>query len=247
MSMTGDILNFVGGKPVVVLGTDGTDLYGITTDSDGHLQLDILSSALPTGAATQTTLGLISDRVGAIVSPPSGTLLQRLGLLADRLGALASPVSGSVNYQLGDAVTALQLIDDLRNALDSVGTDELDVNVEQAVPPVPASIVQDAGAVNVGTGTWTTVTTYTVTTGKTLYIHYWSAAPSVNAAGFVFMARLDIGGAVRDSGMAPAGDSVHVSFPSPMIATSTQVVVVQTYHAEAGAEWCRAAIVGFEV
>jgi len=36
-------------------------------------------------------------------------------------------------------ITALQLIDDLRNALDSVGTDELDVNVEASVLPTGAA------------------------------------------------------------------------------------------------------------
>jgi len=36
-------------------------------------------------------------------------------------------------------ITALELIDDLRNALDSVGTDELDVNVEASVLPTGAA------------------------------------------------------------------------------------------------------------
>jgi len=36
-------------------------------------------------------------------------------------------------------ITALQLIDDLRNALDSVGTDEIDVNVEASVLPTGAA------------------------------------------------------------------------------------------------------------
>lgn len=40
---------------------------------------------------------------------------------------------------LADILTALQLIDDLRNALDSVGTDELDVNVEASVLPTGAA------------------------------------------------------------------------------------------------------------
>lgn len=35
-------------------GTDGTNLRGIKTDSGGELQIDVLSSALPSGAATDT-------------------------------------------------------------------------------------------------------------------------------------------------------------------------------------------------
>lgn len=40
---------------------------------------------------------------------------------------------------LDDILTALEKIDDLQNALDSVGTDELDVNVEESVLPTGAA------------------------------------------------------------------------------------------------------------
>jgi len=38
--------------PISVLGFDGTDFYVLKLDSDGHLQVDVQTSALPTGAAT---------------------------------------------------------------------------------------------------------------------------------------------------------------------------------------------------
>jgi len=38
--------------PISVLGFDGTDFYVLKLDSDGHLQIDVQTSALPTGAAT---------------------------------------------------------------------------------------------------------------------------------------------------------------------------------------------------
>lgn len=77
------IKNYPGGKPVVILGTDGTNLYGITTDTSGHLQVDVLSSALPTGAATQTTLADILTRLNAIkITRDNLVLYYRVGTLA---------------------------------------------------------------------------------------------------------------------------------------------------------------------
>ena len=66
--MAGDVKNYLGGKPIVILGTDGTDLYGITVDIAGHLQVDVLSNALPTGAATEATQGSILAQLDAKTS-----------------------------------------------------------------------------------------------------------------------------------------------------------------------------------
>jgi len=47
--------------------------------------------------------------------------------------ACALPTGAATSANQTTMITALQLIDDLRNALDSVGTDELDVNVENSL------------------------------------------------------------------------------------------------------------------
>lgn len=56
---------------VAVFGNDGTTNRALRTDSNGELQIDVISSALPSGAATETTLAdvrtsvqLIDDCVG---------------------------------------------------------------------------------------------------------------------------------------------------------------------------------------
>jgi hypothetical protein len=72
--------------PRALLGYDGTNFYVLKVDSDGHLQVDVLSSALPSGAATAANQASM--------------------------------------------VTALQLIDDLQKALQSVATDRLVVRGE---------------------------------------------------------------------------------------------------------------------
>ena len=49
-------------------GSDGTNLRAIKTDASGDLQIDVLSSALPTGAATEATLSAINTKTPALVS-----------------------------------------------------------------------------------------------------------------------------------------------------------------------------------
>jgi len=49
-----------------VAGTDGTDLRGLKTDANGELQVDVLSSALPAGAATETTLAALEAKIPAL-------------------------------------------------------------------------------------------------------------------------------------------------------------------------------------
>jgi len=46
-------------EPRSLLGWDGTAFYVVAVDAAGHGQVDVLSSALPSGAATQATLAAI--------------------------------------------------------------------------------------------------------------------------------------------------------------------------------------------
>jgi len=73
----------------LVGGTDGTDLRGIKVDASGELQVDVLSSALPTGAATEATLGTLNGKV------PSGLTVTSTRLLVDASGT-TQPISGTV-------------------------------------------------------------------------------------------------------------------------------------------------------
>jgi len=75
------VLAEVAGKLLTMLGYDGADFRNIHVDAAGDLQVDVATSALPTGAATAA-------------------------------------------HQVTQT-TALQLIDDLRDALDSIGSDAL--------------------------------------------------------------------------------------------------------------------------
>tara|TARA_B100000073_G_scaffold348419_1_gene367122 strand:- start:839 stop:3013 length:2175 start_codon:yes stop_codon:yes gene_type:complete len=53
---------------VLVYGFDGSSNQKITTDANGHLQVDVLSSALPSGAATEATLANLDTTATAILA-----------------------------------------------------------------------------------------------------------------------------------------------------------------------------------
>ena len=58
----GQLLTEVLGRIVTMLGWDGTDFYAFRVDASGHLQVDVLSSALPAGAATEANQATLLDR-----------------------------------------------------------------------------------------------------------------------------------------------------------------------------------------
>jgi hypothetical protein len=70
-------------KVKVAGGYDGSAVQVLKTDANGELQIDVLSSALPTGAATEATLSALSAKIPALAS--SGGIpvevLQQDGLL----------------------------------------------------------------------------------------------------------------------------------------------------------------------
>ena len=109
---------------------DGVQYRPPIIDSDGHLQVDVLSNPLPTDAATATNQATM--------------------------------------------ITALQLIDDLRAALDAVRTDRLNVNVYRD----GASEVKTARKRTVDNST-TRVTLITPTSGKKIRVtsvNVWTAS-----------------------------------------------------------------------
>jgi len=162
------------GIPRMLYASDGSNWYAVLVDSDGHVKIDVVTSALPTDAATEATLLLIKGYVDALEtllagglpaaldtgalkvkeqSPLTGlsteaTLLLIKGyvdgietLLSGGLpaaldsGALKvkeqSPLTGfATSANQTTMITALQLIDDLRAALGSVNTDDLQVDVK---------------------------------------------------------------------------------------------------------------------
>lgn len=135
------------GKPVMPFGSDGTDWYAFLIDALGHLQVDVVSAALGTGGATETTLLLIKGYVDTLETLLSGGLPAALDT-----GALKTkeqtPLTGfATSANQTTMITALQLIDDLRNALGSVNTDDLQVDVKTSALPTDAATETTLGAI----------------------------------------------------------------------------------------------------
>lgn len=78
-------------KGYAVSGTDGTNARIIKTDSGGEIQADILSSALPAGAATEATLASVDGKLPALVS----------GRLPVDGSGVTQPVSGTLTCNAG--------------------------------------------------------------------------------------------------------------------------------------------------
>jgi hypothetical protein len=112
-------------------------LASVATDK---LRASIIDSALPTDAATQITLASCLTQLQS--------LLTELQLKADltetqpvSAASLPLPSSAATSANQSTEITALQLIDDLRNALGSVNTDDLQVDVKT----MPTTTIQAAG------------------------------------------------------------------------------------------------------
>jgi hypothetical protein len=112
-------------------GTDGTNLRGLKTDSSGELQIDVLSSALPSGAATEATLSTLNGKV-----PSQG----QAAMAASLPVVIASNQTAVPASQSGTWSTRTQ--DGSGNAITST-TSALDVNVKNSTLAVTQS------------GTWT--------------------------------------------------------------------------------------------
>lgn len=134
------------GKFVILAYTKDNIPYFVEVDASGYIQVAIESSALPTDAATETTLSAVSDRLGALTSPASGSVNKQLENLLGRIGALTSPASGSVNKQLADLLT--ELGQKLETAdLSITASKELKVLLTALVGAVETSLVAYSGGI----------------------------------------------------------------------------------------------------
>ena len=61
------------GIPRMLFASDGSNWYAVQVDSDGHVKVDVISAALPTDAATQTTLASVLTALQTIDDFALGT------------------------------------------------------------------------------------------------------------------------------------------------------------------------------
>ena len=134
-----DIKAEIAGAILTALGYDGTDFRNLKTDTDGHLQVDALSSALPSGAATAanqstmiTALQLIDDLRNALDTVGTDALLVQVT-------SSSLPTGAATEDKQDDIVTLITSLGDLKDALATIGADELRVNVITSALPTGAA------------------------------------------------------------------------------------------------------------
>ena len=189
------------GAALILGQTAAGDPVIITVDAAGHLQIDVLSVALPTGAATlaeqqtQTTaLQLIDDLRNALGSVNTDDLQVDV-----KTSAL--PTGAATEAKQDTQITALQLIDDLRNALASVATDKVRVAEMRDRNPTKIHQVYRAGAIapHGATVRWT----YTVPASRMALVEMVSliilrdAAPTTASYGLVYLSYFPSGGSAQ--------------------------------------------------
>lgn len=159
----------------VAMGTDGTNIFAVHTDTSGDLQVDVLSSALPSGASTSakqdTIIGHVDGIEGLLTTIDTDT-----GNISTKIDTLAGAVSGSemqvdVLTMPTTTVQATNLdIRDLTNA--DVVTAELSATDNAVLDNIDADTSAIQTAVELIDDTVATLgtTTYTEATTKGLII-----------------------------------------------------------------------------
>lgn len=119
-------------EPRTALFWDGTHWHFALVDAAGHLQVDTVTSALPAGAATEATLATLATEA--------------------TLAAFAAAGATAANQAL--ILAQLQLIEDMRDALQSVATDRLIVRGEDQLFSFKGVLADDRSAAVSGADGW---------------------------------------------------------------------------------------------
>ncbi len=137
--MLNRIIPFLPETASATIEIDGVTYRPPLIDSDGHIQVDVLTSALPSGAATSakqdtmiTALQLIDDLRGALAAVAGDQL--RTDVISSAL-----PSGAASSAKQNTIITAVQKIDDLQNALAAVATDQLRTDVISSALPSGAA------------------------------------------------------------------------------------------------------------
>lgn len=149
-------------KGQAVAGTDGTNARLLKVDADGHPQVDVLSAALPTGAATEATLSTLNGKVTAcntgavVVSSGTITAVSAVTAITNALPAgdnnignvdLVSLPAGNLGQQLAAASLSVAPASNIADAT-YIG----DIKFGEALPAGTAAIGKLAAndAVDIG-------------------------------------------------------------------------------------------------
>jgi hypothetical protein len=129
----------------------GTTLKFLCVDADGHSQVDVLSSALPSGAATEATLLLAEAHLGNIDTATDGVEALLTTIDADTSTLAAVDFATSAKQDTGNA--ALAAIQAAVEILDNiVSGSEAQVDVVSSALPTGAATEATLGTLALETG-----------------------------------------------------------------------------------------------
>jgi len=100
------------GKPRMIFGSDGTDWIAALIDALGHLQVDVVGSGLPSGAATQVTLAACLTALQSLQNLVGALHDVGLDELDVQVAASVLPTGAATETSLEACETALEIIDD---------------------------------------------------------------------------------------------------------------------------------------
>lgn len=149
----------------MVGGTDGTNLRALKTDANGELQIDVLSSALPSGAATSANQITVNNSLSNIDGKLPGLIASRIPV--DGSG-VTQPISVSV-LPLPSGASTETTLSSLNTKVPSgltVSTSRLLVDGSGVTQPISAASLPLATGAATSSNQTTTNTLLTTISGK---------------------------------------------------------------------------------
>lgn len=167
---------------ILIYGNDGVLDRVIKTDAAGELQVDVVSSALPTGAATETTLAFVKSNTDeldvALSTRASETTLAGIKTQTDKLtftatrllvdgSGVTQPVSGSVTANIG-TTGGLLLDATFTGRINTLGQKTMAASTPVVLASDQSTLnvsVQNATLAVTQSGVWSVGRTWTLTSG----------------------------------------------------------------------------------
>lgn len=141
------ILAEIAGRISTLLAFYDDDFYNVLCDASGHLQIDVLESALPSGAATATNQATIITAVQSLQNLVGALHDVGVDEIDVNVDSSVLPTGAGTSANQATIITALQSLQNLVGALHDVGVDELDVIVESSALPSGAATETTLGLV----------------------------------------------------------------------------------------------------
>ena len=257
------VLDNDAGERVLLYGADGATLRKVVVDSSGRL---VVVGPGGSGALTVSATDLdirnlakAQDELYAVLRTDAGAAYDartRSWTITETVPVSATDLDIRNLTKALDELYAV-LRDDSGTAYDARRIQGIDGSTQRQVIvdgggrlyiAAPASPIRQHGDASVATGSsYVTILSYTVTSGKTLYVHSLYAVDITDTSPVAISVRLELAGSPFFIGSAAAAAGLAVPFPSPVNAGAGVAVTITARHAAAGSRTIAGGFVGYEI